>query len=77
MKNLSAFSQNSKRTYLGLKLYLVTDLNRNILIFQFTLVNTNNRKLIPDLCSNIYDIIIADAGYISNKLAKELFKEGK
>jgi len=77
MKLLSAFSRNSKGTYFGLKLHLLTDLNRNILALKFTPANVDDRKPVPDLCEDVNGFIIADAGYVSDKLAKEIYEEGK
>lgn len=77
MKALAAFSRNSKGTYFGLKLHLITDLKRTMLAFQFTPANVDDRTPVPCLCENINGIIIADAGYVSNKLAKKIYREGK
>jgi len=77
MKSLSSFARNSKGTYFGLKLHLITDLNRKMLALKFTEANVDDRKPVSEMCKNINGIIIADAGYVSNKLAKKIYKEGK
>ncbi|MEA3272538.1 MAG: IS982 family transposase [Patescibacteria group bacterium] len=77
MKLLSAFSKNSKGTYFGLKLHLITDLRQSMLAIKFTPANIDDRKPVPDMCEGINGFIIADAGYVSDKLAKEIYEEGK
>ena len=77
MKGLAAFSKNSKGVYYGLKLHLISDLHRSILALKFTPANTDDRKPVPDMCKGINGFIIADAGYISDKLAREICIEGK
>lgn len=77
MKALSAFARNSKGTYFGLKLHLITDLRKNMLALQFTPANVDDREPVPDLCEGINGFIIADAGYVSDKLAKDIYEEGK
>lgn len=77
MKELAAFAKNSKGTYFGLKLHLISDLRRSVLAFKFTPANIDDRKPVPDLCQGINGFIIADAGYVSDKLAKEIYAEGK
>ena len=77
MKALSAFARNSKGTYFGLKLHLISDLHRSMLALKFTPANVDDRKPVPDMCEGINGFIIADAGYVSDKLAKEIYEEGK
>lgn len=75
MKGLAQFGRSSKGTFFGLKMHIVTDLRRKILRVIFTGGNVDDRKVVIPLCKDLIGIFVADAGYISEKLAKEFHQE--
>lgn len=77
MKGLAKFGHNSKGTFYGLKMHIVTDLNRKILRIIFTAGNVDDREMVIPLSRDLLGIFMADAGYISQKLAKEFYEENK
>ena len=77
MKGLANFSKNSKGTFFGLKMHIITDLRRKILRVKFTAGNVDDREMVIPLSKDLIGIFMADAGYISKKLAKEFYQESK
>ena len=77
MKGLAEFGRSSKGTFYGLKMHLITDLQRKILRVIFTAGNVDDREMVIPLSKELIGIFIADAGYISRKLAKEFYQEHK
>ena len=77
MKGLAAFGRNSKGTFFGLKLHIVTDLKRKLLSFKFTSGNIDDREVVFELTKEIAGILIADAGYIKEKLQRKYYQENK
>jgi len=77
MKGLAQFGRSSKGTFYGLKLHLITDLKRRILRVKFTAGNVDDREMVIPLSKDLIGIFMADAGYISQKLAKEFHQEHK
>jgi hypothetical protein len=75
MKGLAQFGRSSKGTFFGLKMHIVTDLRRKILRVIFTGGNVDDRQVVIPLCKDLIGIFVADAGYISEKLAKEFHRE--
>ena len=79
-KVLKDFATRSKGTmgwFYGLKLHAVCDTKGNLIAIKFTTANYGDRKYLDEVLDFIKDsIIIADAGYISNKLAQKAFKRG-
>jgi len=77
MKGLTSFSRNSKGTYFGLKMHIITDLRRKLLSVKFTSANVDDRKVVIPLSKDLLGIFIADAGYVSKKLSREFYQEHK
>jgi hypothetical protein len=75
MKGLAEFGRSSKGIFYGLKMHLVTDLRRKILRVKFTAGNVDDREMVIPLSKDLLGIFIADAGYISKKLAEEFYRE--
>jgi len=75
MKGLASFGRSSKGIYFGLKLHIITDLKRRLLVVRFTSGNVDDREMVIPMSEEIYGILIADAGYISQKLSKEFYQE--
>lgn len=77
MKGLAEFGRSSKGTFFGLKMHIITDLRRKLLAIKFTGGNVDDRKIVIPLSKEIMGILIADAGYISEKLSREFYQENK
>jgi len=77
MKGLAQFGHNSKGTFYGLKLHIISDLKKQILSIRFTSGNVDDRKVVIKLSKELTGIFVADAGYVSDKLSKEFYQENK
>lgn len=75
MRGLAAFGRSSKGTFFGLKMHMITDLRRKILRVIFTAGNVDDRQMVIPLSQDLIGIFMADAGYISQKLAREFYQE--
>jgi len=77
MKGLARFGRNSKGTFFGLKLHIITDLRRKLLSLKFTSGNIDDREVVFELTKEITGILIADTGYIKKQLQQKYYQEGK
>lgn len=77
MKGVAQFGCNSKGTFFGLKLHMISDFKRKILSIVFTAGNVDDRKVVIKLSKEISGILIGDAGYIKKQLQQEFYEEGK
>jgi len=77
MKGLAQFGRSSKGAFYGLRMHLITDLRRKILRVRFTAGNVDEREMVIPLSKDLIGIFMADAGYISQKLAKAFYREHK
>jgi len=77
MKMLSSWGHSGKGSYYGLKMSLTSDLNRNVLAVKFTSGDEDDRKTFRKMNKDIDGIFVADAGYVSEDLEKEFYKENK
>lgn len=72
MKKIATRSKTTTGWFYGLKLHIVTDKKKNMLLLRFTTANVDDRKVLNEFIDQLNDsIIIADAGYISSKLQKK------
>ena len=77
MYGLSSWGHSGKGFYYGLKLHLTSDLRRNILSFSITSANGSDRSQFMRLNKDLEGIFVADAGYTSEKLEREFYREHK
>jgi hypothetical protein len=77
MKCLATWGRSSKGFFYGLKLHLSADYRGQLLSFCFTPANTDDRKPFMKLNKDLHGLFVADAGYISAKLATEFYIENK
>lgn len=77
MYGLSQWGHSGKGSFYGLKLHITSDINGKLLSVYFTKGNTNDRVPFMQLNKDIDGIFVADAGYTSEKLEKEFYKENK
>jgi hypothetical protein len=61
--------------FYGFKLHLVVNEYGEILSFQLTAGNVDDRKPVPFLFEDLFGKVFADKGYISKKLFAELLQE--
>jgi hypothetical protein len=77
MDGLATWGRGSKGFYYGLKLHITTDYDGRLLGIRFSPANTDDRVLFMKLNERLKGLFIADAGYISEKLAREFHIEGE
>ncbi len=77
MKGLAQFGHSSKGIFFGLKMHIIADLKRRILRVIFTSGNVDDREMVIPLSKDLIGIFLADAGYISKKLAQEFYQENR
>ncbi len=77
MRAFAAFGRSSKGIFFGLKLHIITDLQRKLLKIRFTVGDVGDREVVIPMSEEIWGILVADAGYISEKLRKAFYQEGK
>jgi hypothetical protein len=76
MKDYARWGKTRKGWFYGLKLHLTIDAEGRILSFSFTAGNVDDRKQFMLLNKFLAGIFVADAGYVSKKLAEEFYQEG-
>jgi Transposase DDE domain len=73
-KDVAARGKISVDWFFGLKLHLVINDKGELLNFQVTPGNVDDRKPIPELLQHLFGKVFADKGYISQKMFKELME---
>jgi hypothetical protein len=77
MRGLSSWGHSGKGFYFGLKMTMTRDDEGRILGLVFSRGNGNDRDIFRTINKNIEGIIVADAGYCSKQLEKDMYIEGK
>ena len=77
MQGLAGWGHSGKGFYFGLKLTMTRDDNGRILALVFSSPSANDRVLFRKANKDLNGIIIADAGYISKELERDMYIEGK
>lgn len=77
MAGMAEWGKTGKGWFYGLKLHLIADLEGRILSLCFTPGNTDDRVPVLDLAGELDGIFVADAGYVSDDLAKRFHREGQ
>jgi hypothetical protein len=72
MGALSAWGHSGKGFYYGLKLTMTRDDDGRLLNLSFDRSNKNDRDIFRKINKNINGVIIADAGYVSKELEKDM-----
>ncbi len=73
-KDIAARGKTSVDWFFGLKLHLVINDKGELLNFQVTPGNMDDRKPVPDLLQHLFGKVFADKGYISQKMFEELME---
>lgn len=76
-KGLSSWGHSGKGLYYGIKMNITTDLEGRLLALHFASGNGDDRKAFAKMNENLYGIFVADAGYISEDLARRFFIENR
>lgn len=77
MNGLAELGRSSKGWFYGLKMTLTRDKDGRLLAVRFTSANHNDRDIFRKINKDIYGIIVADAGYVSKELEKDMNIENK
>ena len=72
-EGLAAWGKSSVDWYFGFKLHLIINEQGELLAFQITPGNIDERKPVPRLAKNLWGRMFADKGYISQSLFQELW----
>lgn len=73
-QNLAARGKTSVDWFFGFKLHLVVNDKGELLNFQVTPGNVDDRRPVPKLLQQLFGKVFADQGYISGKLTKDLLE---
>ena len=77
MKDFASFGRSSKGWFYGVKMTLTRDYDGKILGVKFTTATANDRDTFRKINQDIFGIIVADAGYVSKQLEKDMNIDGK
>jgi len=77
MQGFANWGYSGKGWFYGLKLHLTADLKRNILSIAFASGNVSDREMFMKLNKDLEGIFVADAGYVSEELEQEFYRENK
>jgi hypothetical protein len=77
MKDYATWTKSKTDWQYGLTLHMVSDLDRIILNVKFTPANIDERSVVIDLVKNLGGLFVVDAGYVSHKLERDFYIEGK
>jgi len=73
-RGLSGWGKSSVDWYFGFKLHLIINEQGELLAFQVTPGNIDDRKPVPTLAQNLWGRLFGDKGYISKSLFQELLE---
>ena len=77
MNGFAGWGKTGKGWFFGLKMHITTSLDRKLLAVKFTPGNTSDSQIFMALNKEISGILVGDAAYISEELAREFYKLGK
>lgn len=75
-KGIAQKAKSSVGWFFGFKLHLVINDRGEIMAFKLTAGNVDDRKVAPDLITNLVGKLFGDKGYISQDLFGKLFDKG-
>ena len=76
MKGIAEIGHSSKGWYYGLKMTMTRDAAGNIFGLRFTSPRKSDRDIFRSINHDIYGVIIADAGYVSKQLERDMDIDG-
>ena len=77
MRGLASWGHSGKGFYYGLKMTMTRDAERRLLGLRFSSANANDRDLFRKVNKDIDGIIVADAGYVSKQLEKDMTTDNR
>lgn len=77
MRGLADWGHSAKGWFYGVKLTMTRDDDGRILALRFTGPTENDREIFRTVNKEITGVIVADAGYVSKQLEKDMNVEGK
>jgi hypothetical protein len=77
MKEYSTLGRSTKGYYYGLKMTMTRDAEGRLLGIHFSNATANDRDIFRKINKDIHGIIVADAGYVSYALEKDMYIENK
>lgn len=77
MRGLVGLGRSTKGWFFGLKMTLTRDHEGRMLAVRFSAPGVNDRDIFREINRDIHGIIVADAGYVSRALEKDMYEEGK
>jgi hypothetical protein len=75
MRGLAEWSKTGKGWFYGLKLHLSGDVEGKPLAIRLTSGNSDDRSVFRKMNEKLRGLFVADAGYISEELARDFFIE--
>lgn len=75
-KDLAQRGKTTMGWFFGFKLHLMVNEQGDLLNFQLTPGNVDDRQVVPDLSKNLTGLLFGDKGYISQKLFEKLLAQG-
>jgi hypothetical protein len=77
MRGFASWGHSGKGFYYGLKMTMTRDDDGRILGIRFSKGNGNDRDIFKRINTDITGIIVADAGYCSKELERDMYREHK
>ena len=77
MRGPASWGYSGKGFYYGLKMNLTRDLRGRILGVRFSSANASDRDIFRSINRDIDGILVADAGYVSKQLERDMYREGR
>lgn len=75
-KGIAKKAKSSVGWFFGFKLHLIINNRGEIMAFKLTAGNVDDRKVAPDLTTNLVGKLFGDKGYIGKELFEKLFDNG-
>lgn len=75
MRGLADWGYSGKGWFYGLKMTITRDDDGRMLGLKFTQPTANDRDIFRSINKDIYGIIVADAGYVSQQLERDMYLE--
>ena len=74
--DVAARGKSSMGWFYGFKLHLIVNDQGELLAFQLTPGNVDDRKPVPQMSNNLWGKLVGDRGYLSQLLFEQLFERG-
>ena len=74
--DVAARGKSSMGWFYGFKLHLLVNDQGELLAFQLTPGNVDDRKPVPQMSNNLWGKLVGDRGYLSQPLFEQLFERG-